>query len=355
MIVCTTIMNEIENVVIIGGGPAGLAAAVYNARAFLNPLVIEGVPAGGQLMLTSEVENYPGFESILGPELVASMKKHAEKFGTRFVSDNVAKVNSSVSPFEVTLAGGDVIRTKSILVATGASAKWLGLESEQKLLGKGVTACATCDGFFFKNKVVAVVGGGDTAMEEALTLTNFATKVYLIHRRDTFRASQIMQKRVLEHQKIEVLWNTQIDEVLGEQKVEGLKLRQSEKVSSNKNNPVPEKLPLDGLFLAIGHTPQTRFLQGSGVELDEKGYIMTYGRLAQDYLRGKIELSSEKKEHLKETENNHHYAFCTSVLGIFAAGDCADYVYRQAATAVGMGVSAALEIERYLYDVKVAE
>ena len=191
MVVCELLhMNEIENVVIIGGGPAGLAAAVYNSRAFLNPLVIEGVPAGGQLMLTSEVENYPGFESILGPELVASMRKHAQKFGTRFVSDNVSKVNSSTSPFEVTLAGGEVIKTKAILVATGASAKWLGLPSEEKLLGKGVTACATCDGFFFKNKVVAVVGGGDTAMEEALTLTNFADKVYLIHRRDAFRALQ---------------------------------------------------------------------------------------------------------------------------------------------------------------------
>ncbi len=345
-------MKNIENVIIIGGGPAGLAAAIYNARAGLKPLVIAGSPPGGQLTLTSEVENYPGFESIMGPDLVDKMRKHALKFGVRIVDENVIKVDFSKRPLEVYLPGkpfiGDVnearigrrqtsnetglvtekLLTNSIIIATGAKALWLNLPSEQRLRGKGVSACATCDGFFFKEKTVAVIGGGDTAMEEALTLTKFAKKVYIIHRRDSFRASKIMQDRVLKHPKIEVIWNSEVKEILGKEKVEGLRLgspyRQDVKrQTSNDTNFVTEKqLTLDGVFLAIGHKPDTEVFKDQ-IELDKKGYIVTSGE-------------------------SSFYKSATSVKGVFAAGDCVDHIYKQAATAVGMGVAAALEVERFL-------
>jgi thioredoxin reductase (NADPH) len=318
--------DGIENVIIIGGGPAGLAAAIYNSRAQLSPLVFAGSPPGGQLTLTTEVENYPGFESILGPELVEKMRTQAKKFGTRIIDENVVKVDFSKRPYK-TYTTNKAYWSNAVLVATGAKALWLGLESETRLRGKGVSACATCDAFFFKGKTVAVVGGGDTAMEEALTLTKFAEKVYIIHRRAEFRASKIMQERVLNHPKIEIIWNAVVEEILGEKKVEGVKLKildtrfsildkmqNIKHLSSNIYN-----LTLDGLFVAIGHKPDTDIFKGK-IELDQKGYIVT----------------------------NSKFQYTTSVPGVFAAGDCVDHVYRQAATAVGMGVAAALEIERWL-------
>lgn len=337
-----------EKVVIIGGGPSGLAAAVYTARAFLHPLVIAGAPAGGQLMLTSEVENYPGYISIQGPDLIAKFREHAEHFEARCVNENVVKVESKGGIHTITLSNGESIQTESVLIATGASAQWLNLPSETRLRGKGVSACATCDGFFFRNKDVAVVGGGDTAMEEALTLTNFADKVYVIHRRGEFRASQIMQKRVLEHEKIEVLWNCEVAEVLGEQKVEGLKLKLSSESKSNRGNTIPENLGVQGLFLGIGHKPATDFLAGTGLEIDEKGYLFTTGRCAWEEKRNKgfhHQCSTYKAD---PTLFEDGFWYQTNIKGIFAAGDVVDYVYRQAATAVGMGVAAALEIEKYL-------
>jgi thioredoxin reductase (NADPH) len=308
-----------ENVIIIGGGPAGLSSAIYLARAGLEPLVFTGSPPGGQLSLTSEVENYPGFESILGSELIEKIRKQALKFGTRIRDENVINVDFSKTPFIVGNDshvvpkkgehGGSPLQSKSVIIATGAKALWLNLPSEQRLWGKGVSACATCDGFFFKDKTVAVVGGGNTALEEALTLTKFAKKVYIIHRRDFFRASKIMQDRVFADKKIEVIWNSLVEEIMGEKKVEGIKLKiKNEKLKI---------LNLDGVFVAIGHKPDTDLFKGK-VELDEKGYIKIFGRRS------------------------------TSVSGVFAAGDCADPYYRQAITAAGTGVEAALEVERWL-------
>lgn len=325
----------IENVIIIGGGPAGLAAAIYAARANLTPLVVAGSPPGGQLILTTTVENYPGFESILGPDLIVKMRSHAQKFGARFIDDNVESVVFSKKPFALFLSTGKRIYAQSVLVATGASALWLGLESEQRLRGRGVSACATCDGFFFRDKIVAVVGGGDTAMEESLFLTKFASKVYVIHRRAEFRASKIMQQRVKENLKIEVKWDTIVEDVLGKDKVEGLKLK------NVKTNEVIENFPVDGLFLAIGHKPDTDFLRDSGVILDQKGYIKTAGWTAW-------EVQKKPNDKIQMTNFNFNYQYATNIKGVFAAGDCVDYLYRQAGTAVGMGIAAALEAERYL-------
>ncbi len=296
-----------ENVIIIGGGPAGLAAAIYNARADLKPFVLAGSPPGGQLTLTSEVENYPGFEAIMGPELIDKMRKHALKFGTRIVDKNVLKVDFSKRPFKI-FTTDETYESKSVIITTGAKALWLGLESETRLRGKGISACATCDGFFFRNKVVGVVGGGDTAMEEASTLTKFASKVIVIHRRNEFRASKIMQDRVLNNPKIEVIWNTAVEEVLGENRVEGVRLKNNEGKTS--------ELKLDGLFISIGHKPDTEIFKDQ-IELDKKGYIVVKQSM-------------------------------TSVPGVFAGGDCVDHIYKQAATAVGMGVAAALDAERWL-------
>ena len=348
----------IENVVIIGGGPAGLSAAVYLARAGLKPLVFAGSPPGGQLTLTSEVENYPGFESILGSELVSKIRNQAIKFGARIVDENVIKVDFIMNPFKIygkwkigietgqenrkkkieinptsTIQlpnsfpnpPSNFVSAKSVIIATGAKALWLNLPSETRLRGKGVSACATCDGFFFKNKTVAVIGGGDTALEEALTLTKFANKVYIIHRRDFFRASKIMQERVFANKKIEIIWNAAVEEIIGKKKVEGLRITviptkvegSSLKDSSTNARNDKKILNLDGVFVAIGHKPDTDLFKGQ-VELDEKGYIKILERRS------------------------------TSVKGVFVAGDCADPYYRQAATASGTGVEAALEVEKYL-------
>lgn len=359
--------STIENVIVIGGGPAGLAACVYLARANFKPLLFAGSPPGGQLMLTSEVENYPGFDHILGPELVDKLRKHAQTFGTRIVDQNILKISFSRSQLQVSTVD-KTYAAKALLIATGAKALWLNLPSEQRLRGKGVSACATCDGFFFKNKVVAVVGGGDTAMEEALTLTKFATKVYLIHRRDQFRASKIMQKRVLEDPKIKVMWNTVITDVLGGNKVEGLKLNNqlsvvSDQLDTDKPKTENRILKVDGLFLAIGHKPDTDVFR-SHLELDSKGYIVTSERFSLELAKFKVssfaEASKDKQSSkfkttienskLEEMQNKFdlNWVSATSVEGVFAAGDCVDYQFRQAGTAVGMGIAAALEIERYL-------
>ncbi len=299
-----------EKVVIVGSGPAGLTAAIYTARADLSPLMIEGMERGGQLMLTTDVENYPGFpDGILGPELMEGFRKQAERFNTRIMSYNVTKVDFSARPFKVWVED-DLYEADTVIISTGASARWLGLESETRLRGHGVSACATCDGFFFRGKEIAVVGGGDSAAEEALFLTKFASKVYVIHRRDELRASKIMANRVLEHEKIEVIWDTVVEEVLGDDLVTGLRIR-------NRVTDEVSELPVEGLFLAIGHTPNTKIFEGH-LELDEQGYIIT-------------------------GENT-----MTSVPGVFAAGDVTDHVYRQAITAAGMGCQAAIDAERWL-------
>lgn len=331
-----------ENVIIIGGGPAGLAASLYTARANLSPLVFAGAPPGGQLMLTSDVENYPGFESILGPELIEKYRTHVMKFGARLIDQNITKVDFSASPFTV-IAVEKSYQAKAIIVATGAQALWLNLPNEQRLRGKGVSACATCDGFFFKSKTVAVVGGGDTAMEEALTLTKFATKVYIVHRRGEFRASKIMQDRVFANKKIEIIWNSTIIDILGENKVERIEIQKlqddsgsnlsrvnsslrSSNTNSQKFTPSSSSqvttLSVDGLFLAIGHKPDTDLFKGQ-LELDKKGYVVT-------------------------RNNKGLFSSYTSVEGVFAAGDCVDHVYRQAGTAAGMGIAAALDTQKWL-------
>ena len=304
-------MEKVENVIIIGSGPAGYTAAIYSSRALLNPLMIEGEQVGGQLMLTTDVENYPGFpKGVTGPELMETLRAQAERFGTRFMSKLVTKVDFSQRPFKVWV-GQDLYLTKSVIISTGASAKYLGLESEKRLMAKGVSACATCDGAFFKNLKVAVVGGGDTAMEEATFLTRFASKVYVIHRRDSFRASKIMAEKVLNHPKIEVLWNSAVEEVLGEKGVTGVRLK------NLKDNKVSD-LPVEGLFLAIGHHPNTDIFKGQ-LELDPNGYILTKPKSTY-----------------------------TSVEGVFASGDVQDHVYRQAITAAGSGCMSAIDCERWL-------
>ena len=300
-----------EKVVIIGSGPAGLTAAIYAARADLGPLMIEGMERGGQLMLTTDVENFPGFpDGIMGPELMEGFRKQAERFNTRIMSSDVSRVDFSSRPFRIWV-DDDEYQADSVIISTGASARWLGLESETRLRGHGVSACATCDGFFFRDKEIAVVGGGDSAAEEALFLTKFASKVYLIHRRDELRASKIMAKRVLEHDKIDVVWSSVVEEVLGDDLVDGLRLR-------NRVTDELSTLAVEGLFLAIGHDPNTKIFQGQ-IDLDPAGYILTPGSNTM-----------------------------TSVPGVFAAGDVTDHVYRQAITAAGMGCRAAIDVERWL-------
>ena len=306
--------SKVENVLIIGSGPAGLTAALYASRANLEPLVIAGYESGGQLMITTDVENYPGFpEGIMGPELMEKFRKQAERFGTRFIDKDVSKVNFKKHPFELDIEG-KVVKAKAVIVATGASAKWLGLPNETRLRGHGVSACATCDGFFFKGKEVVVIGGGDTAMEEASFLTKFASKVVIVHRRDEFRASKIMQKRVLENPKIQVVWDSEVTDVLGDKAVEAVVLR-------NVKDGSTHKMAAQGLFLAIGHAPNTKFLAGA-LDIDEKGYIRTHGPL--------------------ETRTN--------VEGVFVAGDVFDSRYRQAVTAAGSGCKAAIDVERWLHE-----
>jgi thioredoxin reductase (NADPH) len=299
-----------EKLVIIGSGPAGLTAAIYAARADLQPLLVEGVGAGGQLMLTTDVENYPGFpEGILGPELMELFRKQAERFGARIAPTDVTRVDFSAAPFTVTV-GDDDIHTEAVIISTGASARWLEVPGEEKLRGHGVSACATCDGFFFRDRRVIVVGGGDTAMEEALFLTKFASHVTIVHRRDEFRASKIMAGRVLEHPKISVRWDTVVEEILGETTVEAVRLR-------HLPDDTTEQVDIDGVFVAIGHDPNTALFKGQ-VELDDLGYMKTFGSTV------------------------------TSVPGVFAAGDVVDRVYRQAVTAAGMGCQAAIDAERWL-------
>jgi thioredoxin reductase (NADPH) len=301
-----------HKVAIVGTGPAGLTAAIYTARAGLEPVVIDGMQPGGQLTTTTEVENFPGFEEgIDGTALVTHMRKQAERFGAKFIMGEVDGCDFAKSPFKLTIAGGDDIEAETVVIATGASAIYLGLESEQKLIGRGVTACATCDGAFYRDMDVAVVGGGDTAMEEASFLTRFCSKVTIIHRRDEFRASQIMAERALKNPKIEVLWDSVVDEVLDVEKneVTGLKIK------NVKTGDISE-LPVAGLFMGIGHKPNTGAFKDA-VELDEKGFIVT--------------------EHTR-----------TSVTGVFACGDVQDKTYRQAVTAAGTGCMAALEVERYM-------
>lgn len=304
-------MSKIENVIIIGSGPAGLTSAIYSARANLSPLMIEGEEVGGQLMTTTEVENYPGFaDGIEGPDLMAIMRQQAERFGTRFVSSNVSKVDFSRAPYKVWV-GEDVYQARAIIISTGASAKYIGLESERAYLGRGVSACATCDGAFYRDMNVAVVGGGDTAMEEALFLTRFAKKVYVLHRRDFFRASKIMADRVLGHEKIEVLWNSELQEVKGKDFVSSIKVYNNQTMDS-------VEMPMDGVFIAIGHKPNTEIFQGQ-LELNDVGYIVTKPKSTY-----------------------------TSVDGVFAAGDVQDSIYRQAVTAAGTGCMAAIDAERWL-------
>lgn len=304
-----------EKVVIIGSGPAGLTAGIYAARAGLSPLIFEGIAPGGQLTTTTEVENFPGFpEGILGPELMERMREQAKRFGARCEFKTVTSCDLSKRPFKLVVDDEEEVFSETIIIATGATAQYLGVPGEDAMIGRGVSACATCDGFFYKGKVVAVVGGGDSALEEARYLTNFASKVYLIHRRNALRASKIMQERVLSNPKIEVIWNTVVDEVLSDdgKKVTGLKIR-------NVQTSEIKVIPIDGLFVAIGHKPNTEIFKGQ-IDLDEKGYIIL--------------------------KNNSE----TNVPGVFAAGDVADPRYKQAITAAGMGCKAAIDCERFLQE-----
>lgn len=307
-------MSEaVRNVIILGSGPAGLTAAIYAGRADLQPLVIEGIQPGGQLMITTDVENYPGFEhGITGPDLMEVMKKQAARFGAEFVQAVVDRVELG-GEVKTVFAGKRQWQCRAVIICAGATARWLGIESEERLKGHGVSACATCDGFFFKNKVIAVVGGGDTALEEATFLAKFGSKVFVIHRRDELRASKAMQDRAFKNPKIEFVWNSLVDEVLGaaDKGVAGLTLR-------NTKTGALSKLECQGLFVAIGHDPNTNVFKGI-LDMDENGYL-----LVQD--------GSTR----------------TNVPGVFAAGDVADHKYRQAVTAAGMGCMAALDAERYL-------
>lgn len=322
--------KNIENVIIIGAGPAGLASAIYTARAGLSPLVFAGNEQGGQLIFTSEIENYPGVKPVFGAQLIKAFREQAESFKARILGGKVESVDFSNKPFKINTVSCKYL-SKSVILATGGKAMWLNLESEERLKGKGVSACATCDGFFYKNKIVGVVGGGNTALEEALTLTKFASKVYIIHRRDKFRASKIMQNRVFENKKIDVLWNSQVKEVLGKEKVEAVKLMTSNSESKN--------LTLDGLFISIGHKPNTKIFKNI-IALDEKGYILTSQRIAFENVKNNLKNLKDKF--------NFNYQYSISVNGVFAAGDCVDREYKQVATASGMGVCAALEVEKYL-------
>jgi len=309
--------QETSNVIIVGSGPAGFTAALYAARADLKPLLFEGITTGGQpggqLMLTSDVENYPGFpEGILGPALMEKFSQQAVKFGTQLIREDVTAVDLKKRPFRVHAGDRDYF-SKTLIIATGASARWLGIDSEKKLRGRGVSACATCDGFFFKGKEVVVVGGGDSAMEEALFLTKFATKVTIAHRRDALRASKIMQERATGHPKIKVIYNAIVDEIKdpAQQKVTGVVLKDTKDGHRSE-------MTCDGVFMAIGHEPNTKIFKGQ-LEMDPKGYI-------------KVQTGST----------------ATSVAGVFACGDVQDFRYRQAVTAAGTGCAAALDAERFI-------
>jgi thioredoxin reductase (NADPH) len=303
---------EHERLIIIGSGPAGLTAALYAARADLKPLVFEGAAAGGQLMITTDVENYPGFpDGIMGPELIDHFRKQAQRFDARLQQVDVTSVHFDTSPFQLEV-GADRYEADAVIIATGASAKWLGVPGEEKLTGRGVSACATCDGFFFRDQELVVVGGGDTAMEEALFLTKFASKVTIVHRRDEFRASKIMAQRVMDNPKIEVIWDSVVTEIHGDTTVESVTLESTK--SSERT-----EMKANGVFVAIGHKPNTDLFAGQ-IDLNETGYIV---RPADGSTR-------------------------TNVEGVFAAGDVADHIYRQAVTAAGTGCMAAIDAERWL-------
>jgi thioredoxin reductase (NADPH) len=307
--------NEIRELIIIGGGPAGYTAALYAARANLEPLVIEGFQWGGQLMITSDVENYPGYaDGVMGPKMMEDFRRQAERFGAEFVTDDVTKVDFSERPFRVWVHK-DEYRAKAVIIATGASARWLGLDSEERLKGRGVSACATCDGSFFKEKHIYVVGGGDSAFEEALFLTRFGIRVTLVHRRDDFRASQIMVDRAIANDKIDFLTPYVVDEVLGDDHITGLRLRNAETGDTHE-------VEAGALFVAIGHDPNTALFVDQ-LEHDENGYLITKPRTTE-----------------------------TSVPGVFAVGDVQDHVYRQAVTAAGSGCMGALDAERYLAELE---
>ncbi len=318
---------ENYDVAIIGSGPAGLTAAIYTSRANLKTLVIAGEKWGGQLMLTNTVENFPGFpDGIQGPELMEKMKTQTEKFGAKIVLENATKIEKHDSLFLVSCIL-DIYHARSVIVATGADIQWLGLPNEQRLIGHGVSSCAPCDAFFFKGKKVAVVGGGDAAMEEALVLTKFASEVTIVHRRDAFRASKIMQDRVLSNPKIKVVWNSEVVDILGQEKVEGIVIKTTNSVPPTAGQVTSPKaansyqLPVDGLFVAIGHSPNSKIFEGM-VELDEKGFVKRVPR--------------------------EGFETTTSTDGIFVAGDVHDYHYKQAITAAAYGCMAALEVEKWL-------
>src|SRR6476620_240721 len=300
-----------QNVAIIGSGPAGLTAAIYTARANLKPVLIQGAHAGGQLTLTTEVENYPGFRhAILGPDLIKEMWAQAERFGTTFMTGNVSSIDFKTHPRRVTVEGEETIETKTVIIATGASAIWLSVPGETLLMGHGVSSCATCDGFFFRGQELVVVGGGDTAMEEASFLTRFASKVSVVHRRDKLRASKIMQDRAFKNEKISFIWNSVVESILGADVVTGVRLR-------NIVTGHVSELKCAGVFVAIGHSPNTRLFKGQ-IDMDERGYILT------------------------------KHGTATNRPGVFAAGDVQDTHYRQAITAAGSGCMAAMDAERYL-------
>ncbi|MCG8503304.1 MAG: thioredoxin-disulfide reductase [Sphingomonadales bacterium] len=317
-------MSETQHskVLIIGSGPAGYTAAIYAARAALEPLIVTGLEPGGQLTITTDVENYPGFaETIQGPWLMEQMQGQAEAVGTRIVNDMITEVDFSVRPFRATGDSGTVYTGDTVVISTGAQARWLGLDSEQKFQGFGVSACATCDGFFYRGKEVVVVGGGNTAVEEALFLTNFATKVTLLHRRDELRAEKILQQRLFANPKIEVMWDTVLEEILGDEDplgVTGIRVK-------NVRTGAVSEFPTHGVFIAIGHSPATALFKGK-VEMDGEGYIIT----APD-------------------------STATDVPGVYAAGDVKDKIYRQAVTAAGMGCMAALEAEKFIAEQEVAQ
>ena len=304
-----------HKVIILGSGPAGLTAAIYAARANLKPLMISGNQPGGQMTITTDVENYPGFADIIqGPWLMDQMQKQAESVGTQIVQDTIIDIKLSSKPFECIGDGGGIYKGDSVIISTGASAKWLELESEKEFMGFGVSACATCDGFFFKNQEVCVIGGGNTAVEEALYLTNHAKKVYLIHRRDKLRAEKILQKRLIDNNKIEIIWNSKVNKIFGEtnpKKVTGVELK-------NLIDGKSSKLNIDGVFVAIGHSPNTALFKDK-IVMDNENYIITKGDSTQ-----------------------------TNINGVFACGDVQDKIYRQAVTAAGSGCMAALEVDKYL-------
>ena len=304
-------MTAMRNIIVLGSGPAGLTAAIYTTRAGLSPLVLEGAEAGGQLMLTTEVENYPGFaDPILGPDLIANMRAQAQRVGAEFISEDAVQVDLSRRPFRITSQSGDTYEANALIIATGAKAKLLGLPGEQRLMGRGVSTCATCDGFFFRERNVIVVGGGDTAMEEALYLSKLAKSVTVVHRRDQLRASKILQQRAMDNPKISFVWSHTVADIVGDGKVSGVKLREL------RTDRVVER-PTDGVFVAIGHKPNTDLFRGQ-LAIDDNGYIIRTRRSA------------------------------TSVEGVFAAGDVHDHTYRQAVTAAGYGCEAAIDAERWL-------